>query len=116
MRSYLVAAQHALHQNFQLAAAGLFTKKARLHDPRVVEHQQIPGTQQAGQLVEDAVRQGRLAGIQQSRAAALLCRMLRDQIGRKREIKVTEREGTGHGKFRGNCALIGNWAGSMRQR
>ena len=97
MRCHLVASQHPLDQNFQLAAAGLFTKKARLHDPCVVEHQQIPGAQQARQVVEDAVRQRRVPGVQQPRAAALGRRMLGDQLGRKREIKIAERESTGHG-------------------
>jgi hypothetical protein len=47
--------QHALDQQFELAAGGLLAEQARLDHLRVVEHQQVAGAQQRRQLAEDAV-------------------------------------------------------------
>jgi len=71
-------------------------QQARLDDPRVVEHQQVPRAQHRRQLAEDAVG-GRLGGaIEQARGAALGCRVLGDQLGWQVEIKIAERVNGGH--------------------
>ncbi len=51
----LVAGQHALDQQFELAAGRLLAEQACLHHPGVVEHQQVARSQQCRQVLEDAV-------------------------------------------------------------
>ena len=54
-RQHLVIAHHTLDQNLDLAA-GLFAREQTcLHHTRVVEHEQIPGLQQVGQIAEEQV-------------------------------------------------------------
>jgi hypothetical protein len=54
----LAAGEHTFDQQFELAAAGLLAKDARLDDAGVVEDQQVARAQQAGQFAKDAVHRG----------------------------------------------------------
>ena len=102
----VVAFQYALDQQLQPAAAGLLAEDARLDHARVVEHQQVAGLQQIGQLVEDAVggRVGIVAAVEQARGTALGGRMLGNQLLGKLEVEIAEREHTGQG---GHAVLEG---------
>ncbi len=75
--------QRALEQQFHATAGCPARRQARGQHPGVVEHQQIPGPQQRGQLDELAV--GVVSGgpieHQQAAAGALGQRRLRDQLG-----------------------------------
>ena len=55
VRCDLVAAQHPFDQQFDPPACGFFAEQAGLDHPRVVEHQQIAGAQQARQCMEHPV-------------------------------------------------------------
>ena len=74
VRDDLVARQHALDQQFDLAAGGLLAEQARLHDLRVVEHQQVAGAQQRragrGRRGRPARRRCRRAGASRCARAA----------------------------------------------
>jgi hypothetical protein len=96
VRGHRAVGQHALDQQLQLAAAGLFTEQARLDDLRVVEHQQIAFAQQRGQVTERAVDRRSAAAIQQARSAALGRGVLGDEFGRQSEVEIARGE-SAHG-------------------
>jgi hypothetical protein len=56
-RQHTPLGDDALHQNLDLAAAFLVREQTRFHDTRIVEHQQIAGLQQPGQIGEIQVMQ-----------------------------------------------------------
>ena len=87
-----VRLQHALDQQFQLAAGGLLAEQARLDHPRVVEHQQVAGAQQRGQVAEDAVDRRVAGAVEQARGAAFGGGVLGHQFGRQVEIEIGEGE------------------------
>ena len=87
---HLVATQHALNQQFQLAAGGFFAKQAGIHDAGVIEYHQVTGLQQRRQVTKNAVNRGWQAAIEQPRAAALGRRVLGNQHGWEFKIKVAE--------------------------
>ena len=93
VRRHLVAGQHTFNQQLQLAAGGFFAKQAGVDDLGVVEHQQITGAQQLGQIVKNAVYRRGTGAVQQTRAAALGCRVLGNQVLRQNEIEIAEGEG-----------------------
>ena len=97
VRGYLVAAQHTLHQQLQLAAGGFFTKQAGLQDFGVVEHQQIARTQQGGQIAKDAVYGMAATGVKEACAGALGCGVLGDQLRGQRKVKIAQRIRRRHG-------------------
>jgi uncharacterized protein (TIGR01777 family) len=84
--------QHALDQQFQLAAAGLFAEQPGLHHLRVVEDQQVARCEQIGQFSEDAVHRAGVAAIEQARGAAFGGGVLRHQCGWQHEIEIGEGE------------------------
>ena len=86
VRSVIGVGQHPLDQQLQLPATGLFAKQTGGHHLRVVEHQQVAGLQQAGQVFETAVDEGAVATIQQTRRTALGRRCLSNQF--RGEVKV----------------------------
>ena len=92
VRDDLVACENALDQQLQLAAAGFLAKQARLEHARVVEHEQVARLQQRRQVTKDAIHGLRAAPVEQARGAALGRRVLRDQLGRQREVEVLQRE------------------------
>ena len=51
----LTPLQHALDQQLQFAAGGLFAKQPRFHHQGVIEHHQVAGAQQRRQVAESAV-------------------------------------------------------------
>ena len=85
-----VGRQDPLNQQLKPATAGFLTEQPRFDDLGVIEHQQVAGQEQAGQVGELAIGQCRCAGIQQTRAAAQCRRVLGNQFWREREIKITE--------------------------
>jgi len=85
---HLAVAQHALDQQFQLAARGFFAEQARLDHLRIVEHQQVARLQQRGQVAKGAVRRRPGAAIEQARGAALRCGVLGDELGWQLEVEV----------------------------
>ena len=100
VRDDFVVLQHALDQQLDLAAAGLFAKDARLDHLGVVEDQQVAGLQQIGQLVEAAVHQGGFTRIQQAGSTALGSRVLGNQGFGQFEIEIAQLKsaaGTGEG-------------------
>ena len=97
MCRHLVAAEHALHQQFELAARGLFAKQAGVEHLSVVKHQQVARAQQTGQLVKDAVHCDGATGVEQASITALGRGLLGDQVVGQGEIKVAEGVGGGHG-------------------
>ena len=102
MRGHLVAAQHALDQQFELAAGGFFAKQAGVEHLGVVEHQQVARAQQAGEFVKDAVhRRAGATGVQQAGAAALGRGLLGDEVFGQGEIKIAQGVGAGHGQMCG---------------
>ena len=88
-----LAGQHALDQQFQLAAGRLFAEQARLDNLRVVEHQQIATLQQRRQAFEDAIDRRIGGAVEQSGGGAFDGRMLRDEFGRQGKIEIGKREG-----------------------
>jgi len=92
---HLVASEHALDQQLQLAATGFLAKEARLDDAGVVEDQQVARLQQAGQGVEDAVHRRQAAAIEQARGTALGGGVLGDALRGQGEVKVAQGESTG---------------------
>lgn len=62
--------QHALNQQFELAAAGLLAEQPRLDDFGVVEHQQVARLQQIGQVAKAPVDERVGPAIEQARSAA----------------------------------------------
>ena len=97
VRGHLVAAQHALNEQLQLAAGGLFAKQARFEHAGVVHDQQIAGAQQAAQIAKNPVRGWTVRGVQQPGAAALGRWLLGDQMRRQVKIKIAEGVGRRHG-------------------
>ncbi len=93
VRRHLVAREHALNQQLQLATGGFFAKQTCLDDLGVVEHQQIARIQQQRQITKDAVHRLGGGAIQQPRAAALGRRVLGNQLRGQGEIEIAEREG-----------------------
>ena len=83
-----LALQHALDQQFELAAGRLLAEQARLHHLRVVEDQQVAGAQQRGQGVEDAIDRLGAGAVEQARGAAFEGGMLGHQFGRQVEIEI----------------------------
>ena len=92
VRCDLVAAQHPFDQQFDPPARRFFPKQAGLDHPRVVEHQQIAGAQQAGQCVEHPVHRAAARAVKQPGRCSLVCRLLSDQALWQIEIKVGECE------------------------
>ena len=82
--------QHALDQQFELAATGLLAKHARFDDAGVVEHQQVASAQQAGQVFKDAIDRLRGAAVQQARGAALGRWVLGNQCRWQGEVEVAQ--------------------------
>ena len=107
VRHDLVAGEHALDQQLQLAAAGLLAEHAGLDHACVVEHQQVARLQQVGQFAEDAVGGRGGAPVQQARAAALGGRVLGDEQLGQLEVEVAQGEGAGCGGGRGHAGLEG---------
>ena len=96
MRHHLVARQHPLDQQLDLAAGGLLAKQAGLDDLCVVEDEQIASVQQGWQVAEDAVCR-RLAGaVQQAGGGALGGGVLGHQLGGQGEVEIADGEGA-HG-------------------
>ena len=85
----------ALQQHFHLAAGVLLAEEAGLDHPGIVEHQQVAGGQQAGQVGEAQVGQVGAVHVQQAAGAAFPGRMLGDQFGR--QGKVEKVDGKAHG-------------------
>jgi hypothetical protein len=85
---HLVAGQHALDQRLDRAAGGLFAEQARLDDAGVVEHHQVAGLQQRGQVAEDAVHRRGAAAVEQPRGAAFGRGLLGDQLRRQHEVEI----------------------------
>jgi hypothetical protein len=71
--------QTRFNQKFELARRWAFRQTSARHHLGVVEHQQITGAQQAGQVFEDAVHGRGAAAIEQARSAALRGGVLGDQ-------------------------------------
>ena len=63
---HFVTGQHALDQQFQLAARGLLAKQSRFDDLGVVEDQQVAGLQEIRQFTKDAVHRLRTTAIEQA--------------------------------------------------
>ena len=96
--------QHALDQRLDRAAARLRAEQARLDHARVVEDQQVTGTQQRGQFAEHAVDGSGAGAIEQTRTAALGGGLLGDEFGRQSEIEIAQRmkgRGVRHGSRAG---------------
>jgi hypothetical protein len=89
---HLVARQHPLHQQLDLATGGLFAEQARLEHPGVVEHQQVARRQQRREVPKDAVDRQGLCAVEQARGAALCGGLLGDQFGGQGEVEITEGE------------------------
>ncbi|MCY1504708.1 hypothetical protein D9M68_388890 [compost metagenome] len=96
VRDHLVALQHALDQQFELAAGRLLAEQARLDHARVVEDQQVARTKQRGQFLEDAVGRGIAGAVEQTGGGAFGGGVLCHQLGRQMEIEIGKREGA-HG-------------------
>ncbi|MNV43816.1 hypothetical protein D3C71_1355460 [compost metagenome] len=75
MRQHTMVIQHALDQNFNLAAADLAAKHAGRDHPGIVEHQQIAGFQIIQQIGEYAVRQRPARPVQLQQAATATLRL-----------------------------------------
>jgi hypothetical protein len=89
---HLVARQHAFDQRLDRAAGGLFAEQPGLDDTGVVEHQQVAGLQQRGQVAEGAVHRRGATAVEQARGAALGRRVLGDQLGRQGEVEIGDGE------------------------
>jgi hypothetical protein len=87
---HLVAVEHALDQQLDLAARGLLAVQARLDDLGVVEDQQVARLEQAGQFLEDAVDRRAAGVVEQTRAAALGGGVLGHQFGWQLEVEVAD--------------------------
>ena len=98
VRHDVIAGEHALDEQLQLAATGLLAEHARLDHARVVEHQQVAGLQQCGQLAEDAVHRRGRATVQQARATALGRGVLGDELLGQHEVEVAEGVHAGRGR------------------
>ena len=86
----LVEAQHPLQQEFNPAAGGLGADEPRLHDPGVVQHQEVAGAEQARQVAETAI--GRAP---RRRGAGAGCRCARQAVsGRSGPAAVRSRSRT----------------------
>jgi hypothetical protein len=66
MGHHLVPGQDPLHQQFQLAARGLFAEQPRLDDLGVVEHQQVARVQKVREVAKGAVHRRRSAAVKQA--------------------------------------------------
>ena len=85
-----IALQHALDQQFQLAAAGFLAKDTGLDHLGVVEDEQVAFMQQIGQILEDAVHQFRGARVEQTRGTAFSSRVLGNQVLGEHKVKIAE--------------------------
>src|ERR1035437_2371493 len=88
------AIRNALDHHLNLAATFLLSEEPCLDDARVVENQQIAGFDELRQVGKFAVMQGTLGQMQQAAGRAFTGRVLGNQIGRKRKIKVVESKHT----------------------
>ena len=84
--------EHALNQQFNFSAAGLFAKQARLHDARLVEHQQVTALEQHAQIGKQQIAHRAPLRHQQPACPTLRRRKLRNERRRQREVKVSKRE------------------------
>ena len=91
-----VRAQHALEQQLDRAAGGLDRVQARLDHPGVVEHDEIAGGQQPGQVGEREVGERAAGDVQQAAGRARRRGRLRDQLRRQYKVEVGNRVAT-HG-------------------
>ncbi|MNC90194.1 hypothetical protein D3C83_62610 [compost metagenome] len=80
----LVCGQHALHQNFDLAAGFFAAGKPRLDYARIVEHHDIAGRHQRRDFAELPILDRSRSSVQMQQAArrTLRRRKLRDQFAR----------------------------------
>jgi hypothetical protein len=91
LREDAVVRLDPLDERLDGAAARLGAEQARLDDARVVDDEQVAFAQQPRQVAEDEVARPGAGAVEQARGAPLGGRMLRDQLGRQREIEVAER-------------------------
>jgi hypothetical protein len=92
LREDAVVRLDPLDERLDGAAARLGAEQARLDDARVVDDEQVAFAQQPRQVAEDEVARPGAGAVEQARGAPLGGRMLRDQLGRQREVEVAERE------------------------
>ena len=98
----LVEAQHPLQQELNPAAGGLGADEPRLHDPGVVQHQEVAGAEQARQVAEAAIGEHLAGEVQEPAVGALGRRRLGDPVRRQFEVEVGQRVVAGcHGRARG---------------
>lgn len=98
MRQHPMTVEHALNQNFQLAARSLLAKQACRNHPGIVKHHQITRTQMFKQISKLTMCQRPALPIQgqQATVAALRQRMACDERIREFESKVSN----AHDRFR----------------
>ncbi len=72
------------------------TKQPRRKHPRVVEDQQVSGTQQLWKFAESPVFQRTGTHVQQPRSRAFGRRMLRNQLWRQRKIEIGNKHGNNY--------------------
>lgn len=90
LRQRLVAPDGTLYQHFDPAAAVLDAMQPGMQDARVVEHQQVAGAQQVGQIGEAPVLPAVAVHDQQPAGGALGQRELGDQLRRQVVIEIGE--------------------------
>lgn len=92
MSQHAMLIQHALNQNFQLAARSLLPEQTRRDHPGIVENHEIAGTQMLQQISELAMcqRAARPVEGEQTAAASLGQRMASDQCIGEFEGKVSD--------------------------
>jgi hypothetical protein len=91
-----VIAGQTLDQHLDASAAFLAAVKPCVHDPRVVEHQQVARHEPARQVADRAVRQRIVSDHQKAAGAAFGRRCLGDQFFGQRVIEIGQGEhGTG---------------------
>ena len=102
----LTALQHPLDQQLEPPAAGFLTIQPGLDHLGVVEHQQVAGLEQVGQLSKAPVGGRGLPAVQQARAAALGGRVLGDQFGGQVKVKISQRENALSLRGRRQCHVL----------
>src|SRR5262249_35096952 len=87
-----VAVERSDEEHLQSSAGGTSCAQARRDDLRVVQHQQVAGTQQPRQVddVRMAEGSGLAVELEETRRRPLRRRLLRDQLGRQRVVEVGE--------------------------
>ncbi len=108
-----IVADEPLDQHFDTSARGLAADRARVDHARVVEHGEVPGTQQRRQVGEAAVVERVTVDVEQPACAPRARGHLRDQLGRQRVVEVRQLERRGHA---GSVCLVNAAAGASARR